>query len=83
MAMQKPLVSTSIGCEGIEVTKDKNIIIANNPDEFANSIVSLLKNDKLCKKLGKNGRKLVEEKYSWKTISEKLEFNYENLRKKR
>ena len=59
----KPIVSTSIGCQGIEVTDGMNIIIRDKPYDFAKATVNLLNNKNLQEKLIKNGRKLITEKY--------------------
>lgn len=45
MAYGKAIVSTSIGCEGIHCTHQKNILIADAPNDFLNSVVRLLKNN--------------------------------------
>lgn len=79
MAMSKPIVSTMIGAEGLEVENNKNILIADDWSEFADKIIELLKDEKLAKKIGTNGRKLVEEKYDWKKIVEKQIRIYEKL----
>jgi glycosyltransferase involved in cell wall biosynthesis len=69
MAMEKPLVSTSIGCEGISTVSDEHLLVANTPTEFAEAIGRLLREDGLPKALGRNGRRLVELQYSWeKTV---------------
>lgn len=78
MAMGKAIVSTSIGCEGLEITDNKNILIADTPKEFARKVVLLLQNKQLCESLGAEGRKLVENIYSWESIYEKLNIIYEN-----
>ncbi|GAG17703.1 unnamed protein product, partial [marine sediment metagenome] len=72
MAMGKSVISTSVGCEGLEVTPDKDIIIADDPKEFANHTVELLKDEGLRLKIGLNGRKLAETRYDWKMIVEEL-----------
>lgn len=79
MAMGKPVVSTTIGVEGLEVEYNKNILIADEWGEFANKIIALLNDNHLAKKIGANGRKLVEEKYHWKKIVEKQMRVYEKL----
>ncbi len=83
MAQGKPVVSTSVGCEGLEVTPDKDIIVADDPKEFANRTVELLKDEGLRLKIGVNGRKLVESKYDWKIIVEKLYSVYQEVIKYR
>ncbi len=61
-----PVVSTSIGAEGIGYTKDENIIIADTPQEFADGILNVLKNPELTQRLSISGREIVENLYDWK-----------------
>jgi len=82
MAMGRPVVSTSVGCEGLDVTDGENIIIADKPEDFAHKVISLLESPELQKKLIRAGRKLVEEKYSWENICKKLENVYEKLKER-
>jgi glycosyltransferase involved in cell wall biosynthesis len=76
LAMGMPIVSTSIGCEGIDVTPGIDVFIADTPQEFADKVNSILTD--ICKRqsLSKNARKTAEDKYSWKVISEKLDHVY-------
>jgi len=76
LSMEKAIVSTSVGCEGIEVKNNENILIADSPEDFAKAVVTLLRDDTLCRNLGRNGRKLVEEVYDWKVIGKQLEEAY-------
>ncbi|AFK22062.1 glycosyltransferase [Pyrococcus sp. ST04] len=73
MAMGKPVVTTSIGVRGVRAEHLKEIIIADDPEEFANYILELFRNPKLRKKIGYRARKLVEIKYTWDKIGEKFE----------
>jgi sugar transferase (PEP-CTERM/EpsH1 system associated) len=73
MAMKKAVISTSIGCEGLNVQHNKNILIADNPQQFANLVIRAINNQPLRLKLGENGRKLVESEYDWKICAEKME----------
>jgi len=68
MAMGKPVVSSSKGAEGLEVESYKNILIADNPYDFANKIIWLIENPKEEKILGEGARELVKEKYDWRKI---------------
>lgn len=79
MAMGKAIVSTSIGCEGINVRKDEHILIADDPAEFANMVLALLKNPDRADKLGVAARRLVETRYSWKIIGKSLQEVYEGI----
>ena len=78
-ACGKAVISTSIGCEGLEVTPGRNILIGDSPGEFAEQVMKVCTDGDLMKSLGREGRKLVEEKYSWKTIGDNLNRIYENL----
>ncbi|MBU1152358.1 glycosyltransferase family 4 protein [bacterium] len=71
MSMECAVVATTIACEGIEVTNLKDIMIADQPEDFAQKVVTLIKNKNLRKEIGKNARSLVEERYDWKIIIER------------
>jgi glycosyltransferase involved in cell wall biosynthesis len=73
MAMGKAVVSTSIGAEGLPVTDGKNIVIADTPERFARSVVSLLCQPELSKSLGLSARCYVEQKHSWKAVTDVFE----------
>lgn len=79
MAMGKAIVSTSIGCEGIEVENGTHLIIEDNPINFARAVAELLNNESKRRALGKNARKLVEEKYDWELIGKKMNKIYESI----
>ncbi len=64
MAWGTPVVSTRVGAEGLEVTHEQNILLADTPDEFAACIERLLKDRDLWQRLSAAGRGLVAEHYS-------------------
>lgn len=70
LAMGKTMVSTSLGCEGIDVEDGVHLRIADDPRAFAESVVQLLENPESGRALGSAGRRLVEEKYSWPHIAQ-------------
>jgi glycosyltransferase involved in cell wall biosynthesis len=72
MALGTPVVSTSKGAEGLDVQHDENILIADAPREFAAQTVRLLRDPALRRRLAENGRKLVEDKYSWTEIGRRF-----------
>lgn len=78
-ACGKALVSTSVGCEGIDVTPGENILIGDSPAEFAEQVIKLLEDHKLRAKLEINARKLVEEKYTWTKIGQLLNSIYQDI----
>lgn len=76
MAMAKPIVSTTIGCEGLRVTDEENILVADTPQAFAGKLKRLLENDEIRYKLGRAARILVEGEYSWERIGRQLQEAY-------
>ncbi len=82
MAMGKAIISTSVGCEGLNVTDGENILIADYPEEFANRTIGLLENKDRREKLEQNGRKLAMT-YDWKPIQKIQEAVYQDVMKRR
>jgi glycosyltransferase involved in cell wall biosynthesis len=72
MAMAKPVVSTSVGCEGLRVQDSENILVADTPQDFARQILGAFENEAMRKRLSAAGRALVEMQYSWNTIGQEL-----------
>jgi len=67
-AMGKPVVSTSIGCEGLAAVDEENILIRDDPPEFARAMLRVLGDPHLRHRLGERGRATVERLYSWDVI---------------
>jgi glycosyltransferase involved in cell wall biosynthesis len=82
MAMGKAIVSTSVGCEGINVSNGKDILIADNPEEFADKTIALLKNSGMRINLEKNALGLAKS-YDWDLIRKGQEVVYEDVMKRR
>jgi sugar transferase (PEP-CTERM/EpsH1 system associated) len=76
MAMGIPVVATSKSIDGIEVTPGENILVADDPVEFGEKTLRLLKDKELRVKIAKDARKLVEKKYSWERAVEEFEEVY-------
>jgi glycosyltransferase involved in cell wall biosynthesis len=72
MAAGLPVVSTSKGAEGLAVTDGENIIIEDNPLRFAEVLVKVLQDDELYLKLSRQGRALIENRYSWEQVARPL-----------
>ncbi len=70
MAMGKAVVSTSVGAEGLAVQSGENIVLADTPKDFAESVISLLRDDNRRQKLGAAARTLVQENYSWAKVAD-------------
>ena len=67
-AMRKPVVSTSIGCEGLDAVDGDNILIRDDPREFAAAVQNVLGDAALRRRLGERGRATAERTYSWDVI---------------
>lgn len=78
MASGLPIVTTKTGVEGLEITQNKDILVANSPTEFVNKIEALLKNEKTYNKMQHSSFEIVKDKYSWNAIAKKLEMVYKN-----
>lgn len=72
MAMGKAVVSTRIGAEGLPVTHTENILLSDEPEDFAQSVVRMLRNPKERQRIAQSARKMVEENYSWASAAEIL-----------
>lgn len=79
LSMEKAVVSTAVGCEGLDVTHERDIIVASDEHNFAESVIDLLKNGNKRKNLGINGRRLVVEQYDWRVLSEKMHRIYQDI----
>ena len=63
-----PVVSTSIGCEGLRVQDGRHLMIRDDPEDFAEAVIHLAENVELRQALASTARKLVEEQYSWRKV---------------
>jgi polysaccharide biosynthesis protein PslH len=73
MAMAKPIVSTRIGAEGIDVVHEKHLLLADAPAEIAAAAGRVLDDTRLARRLGEEGRALVSARYSWEAAARRLE----------
>jgi polysaccharide biosynthesis protein PslH len=76
MAMGKAMVSTSVGCEGIEGRAGEHLVIADAPADFARATVALLNDPGRRLALGRNAREFVESRYAWSIIGTRLMDTY-------
>lgn len=79
LAMSKPIVSTTMGCEGIAVTPETDVLIADTPDAFVKQIARLHTDAGLRASLSRAARKLAIERYSWPVIGRELGGIYHRL----
>ncbi len=63
MAQGIPVITTSLGCEGIRVESGRHLLIADTPQEFARATLRLIDDRRLANELGQNARQLIRKKY--------------------
>jgi glycosyltransferase involved in cell wall biosynthesis len=66
MAMELPVIATSISAEGINASAADGLLIADNADDYADLILKLIRNPELAREFGKSARKFIENNYTWK-----------------
>ena len=81
MAAKLPVVTTEIGIEGIDAKNREAVLFSNSPDTLVELTVELLKDKKLYQKIASNGRKLVEQNYTYPRIADKLSKVYKETLK--
>jgi sugar transferase (PEP-CTERM/EpsH1 system associated) len=70
MAMGMPVVSTSVGAEGLPVQHEKNILLAETPETFAAHTVALLTQSPTRERISRAARALVESRFGWTTVTD-------------
>jgi polysaccharide biosynthesis protein PslH len=68
-AMERPVVSTALGAEGLDAEPGRHLLIANDPAGFARSVLRVLDEPGLAAQLSREGRALVAERYSWRGVA--------------
>ena len=79
MALGRPVVSTSIGCQGLDVVDGEHLLIADTAELFVEQTVRLLTDKVLYQRIATNARRLVVDRYDWDAIAAKLEKVYFGL----
>jgi glycosyltransferase involved in cell wall biosynthesis len=67
-----PVVSTSLGAEGLDVQDSVNILIEDNIESFGSRIIDVLSNPRLSEALGTAARMVVVTRYNWANITKEL-----------
>jgi sugar transferase (PEP-CTERM/EpsH1 system associated) len=79
MALERPVISTTVGAEGLEIAPGADILIADDAQQFVNHIQLLLRSPETAELVGKAGRRLVTEKYDWRVCLGGLDRLYARL----
>jgi len=73
MAAKIPVVSTTIGAEGLDVRNGENILIADSPAEFADHCLSLLEDESERRRVADTAFEMIASRYSWEVVSREFE----------
>lgn len=73
MALGTPVVSTKIGAMGLGLKHNETALIADNPSEFAECTLKLMRDPKLRQKISDNGRRYVASRFGWEQSVEAME----------
>lgn len=63
-----PIVSTTIGYEGIDLVPGEHLLVADTPEEFAAAVVRLMRDPELGARIAAAGRRRVLERYDWRAV---------------
>jgi glycosyltransferase involved in cell wall biosynthesis len=66
------VVSTPLGCEGLEVTRDRHLLVADSPATFAEACVRLLTDQPLHDRVTREAWSLFESRYRWRDIRREI-----------
>jgi hypothetical protein len=69
LAMARPMVTTSVGAEGLGATPGRDLLVADGAPEFAAAVCRLLGDPALAARLGAAGRDLVRERFDWDAVA--------------
>jgi len=83
LSMEKALVTTSIGSEGIALEHDRTALLTDDPARFAEYTVALLRDPARRRRLGRAGRELIQTRYEWRANYAALERVFEDALRKR
>lgn len=81
MAMGKPIVSTTAGINGLELTPGSDVLVSNEAEGMASLIGELLQNPERRTAIGAAARRTVEQRYNWDKIAEEQQRMYTMLLK--
>ncbi len=83
MAMARPVIATTLGMEALEVTNWRELVVADQPAEFAAAVVKLLRDPAERKRIGEAGRDLVMRRYTWDACAASYDAIYSQLAARR
>ncbi len=76
LAQGLPVVTTTLGYEGIAAVPGRDLLVADTPEAFAEAVVRVLTDETLARSLATNGRRLIEQHYDYRVVCRKLDDVY-------
>jgi len=70
MAMEKAVVSTTVGAEGLPVSNGVDLLVADEPAAFADAVITLLTNNSYAVQLGQRAASIVRQNHGWRQVTE-------------
>jgi glycosyltransferase involved in cell wall biosynthesis len=81
-ARQLAIITTTVGLEGIEAEINRDVLVQDDPIQFGQAVIQLLRDRSKLEDIAKSGRQLVEQKYDWKIVFTKLDKVYQEAEQK-
>src|SRR3989440_734129 len=72
MAMEKAIVSTTVGAEGLPVENEAELLLADTPEDFAAAVVRVLADQEFAQQLGRRSAQLVREQFGWNRVARRF-----------
>jgi glycosyltransferase involved in cell wall biosynthesis len=73
LALAMPIVTTTVGLEGIDARNGEEVLVSDTPEDFAATVIRLMGDGDLQTKLAQNGRRLAERTYDWRVVLKRLD----------
>ncbi|MFT3990848.1 MAG: glycosyltransferase family 4 protein [Luteolibacter sp.] len=79
LAMANPVVSTTLGAQGLELNHDEHLLLADTPQDFADAMLRYTENPDLRQHQGAAGRAQILDQYTWGALGERLARRLDSL----
>jgi glycosyltransferase involved in cell wall biosynthesis len=73
LATGLPVVSTSVGAEGLRLQAGRDLVVGDTPEELARSLLDSMRDPELAKSQADRGRRIVLQEYDWDVLADRLE----------
>ena len=73
LAAGLPVVSTAVGAEGLHLTAGRDLVVVQQAEEMAGALIQALDDPAALQRTGEQGRQVVQQRYDWSVLGEKLE----------